>query len=119
MIVFVAAMLLAGAGDSRHDFTQCLKEAASKAVNQKIGADGFVAFARTNCAAAEAPFAASLTSANVSHGMSKRAAASDAASQVSDYYSERLDNYKIELQPLGPEPATAVAAKQDTPSQPQ
>lgn len=94
-------MMLAGSGaDARHDFAECLKQADSKAQMQKIGADGFVAFAQTTCSSAQAPFESSLVSSNVSHGMSKKAAATDAASQVSDYYSERLDNYKVELEPL-------------------
>jgi hypothetical protein len=45
-------------------------------------------------------FDASLTTANVKHGLSKKAAAADAATQIKDYYTERLENYKIEIQPL-------------------
>jgi hypothetical protein len=112
MIGIVVAMMVAGSGaDSRHDFAECLKQADSKAQAQKIGADGFVAFAQSACASAEGPFEASLVNSNVSHGMSKKAAATDAALQVSDYYSERLDNYKVELQPL---PAQAAAAPPPT-----
>ena len=106
MIIFAAALLAAGAGaDLRHDFADCLKQASAQARNQKVGVDGFVAFAKTNCAGSEAPFQASLVSANVSHGMSKKSAASDAASQIDDYYSERLDTYKAEAEPLPSEPA--------------
>lgn len=106
MIIFAAAFLLAGAGaDLRHDFSDCLKQASTQARNQKVGVEGFVAFAKTNCAGSEAPFEASLTTANISHGMSKKSAASDAASQIDDYYSERLDSYKVELEPLPPDPA--------------
>ena len=104
MIGIVVTMLLAGAGaDLRHDFADCLKQADVKAQNQKIAAEGFVDFARTTCSTAAAPFEAALTTANVKNGMSKKAAAADAASQINDYYSERLENYKIELQPLAPE----------------
>lgn len=106
MIIFAAALMLAGAGaDLRHDFSDCLKQASAQARNQKVGVEGFVAFAKTNCANTEAPFQASLVSANVSHGMSKKSAASDAASQIDDYYSERLDTYKADLEPLPAEPA--------------
>ena len=108
MIMLIAMMIAGGGADLRHDFADCLKQAANKAQREKVGADTFVDYARTNCASAEAPFQASLVSSNVSHGMSKKAAASDAAAQISDYYSERLDNYKIELQPI---PAATVAAK--------
>jgi hypothetical protein len=102
MIVFVAAMMLAGAdagADLRHEFVECLKGALTQAKSQKMGVDGFVTFAKTTCAASEAPFKASLVSANVSHGMSRKDSLSDAASQLSDYYSEWHDNYAAELQP--------------------
>lgn len=120
MIVFVASMMLAAAGsgaDSRHDFVQCLKGAAAQAKTQKIGADGFVAFARTTCAASEEPFKASLVSANVSHGMSRKDSVSDAASQVSDYYTEWHDNYAADSPPV-PATQNASMAKQDTPPPP-
>jgi hypothetical protein len=108
MIGFVVAAMLAGAGaDLRHDFSDCLKQASAQARNQKVGIDGFVAFVRSNCATAESPFQASLVSANVSHGMSKKAAANDAASQIDDYYSERLDNYKGEMEAETPPSAAA------------
>jgi hypothetical protein len=101
MIVFVAAMMLAGAdagGDVRHDFVQCLKGALTQAKTQKMGVDGFVAFAKTTCASSESPFKASLVSADVSHGMSHKDSLSDAESQVSDYYSEWHDNYAAEAE---------------------
>lgn len=120
MIGIVVAMMVAGSGvDSRHDFAECLKQADSKAQVQNIAADGFVAFAQSACASVETPFEASLVSSNVSHGMSKKAAATDAASQVSDYYSERLDNYKVELQPLAPaKPSAPAATPAAAPAQP-
>lgn len=104
MIVAVAAMLAgAGPAEVRHSFAECLKQASTQAKLQKLAADGFVAFARTNCATAEAPFKSALVDLDVSHGMSRKEALADAAGQVDDYYSERLENYKISLQPL-PEP---------------
>jgi len=104
MIGIFVTLLLAGAGaDLRHDFADCLKQADSKAQTQKLAAEGFIAFAKTTCAGSQAPFESSLTSANISHGMSKKAAATDAADQIDSYYTERLENYKIELQPLPPE----------------
>jgi len=101
MIGIVLSMLIAGSGaDLRHDFADCLKQADTKAQNQKITPEAFVDFARTTCSTAADPFEASLTTANVKNGMSKKAAAADAATQIKDYYTERLENYKIEIQPL-------------------
>ena len=121
MIGLVVSMLIAGAGsgaDLRHDFVQCLKTAAAQAKAQKIGTDGFQAFAQTTCAASEAPFKASLVSANVSHGMSKRESAADAAAQVSDYYSQWDGNYAADAPVAAPASAptqNAAVAKSDTP----
>ena len=102
MILIAAALMLAGGdqGALRQSFSACLKQANSEAKAQNLVADGFVAFARGKCSGVAEPFQSSLTSANVSHGMSKKAAASDAATQIDDYYTERLENYKIEIQPL-------------------
>jgi hypothetical protein len=121
MIGLVASILIAGAGsgaDLRHDFVQCLKTAAAQAKAQKIGTDGFQAFAQTTCAGAEAPFKASLTSANVSHGMGKRESAADAAAQVKDYYSQWDGNYAADAPAPAPAAAptqNAAVAKSDTP----
>jgi len=101
MIGMIVTMLLAGSGaDLRRDFADCLKQADARAQNQKVAVEGFVDFARSACSTVADPFEASLTTVNVKNGMSKKSAAADAATQVKDYYLERLENYKIELQPL-------------------
>jgi hypothetical protein len=114
MITIVVAAMLAMAGngaDTRHDFVQCLKQASTDAKSQKIAADGFVEFAKNACVTVEAPFRSTLVSADVSHGMSRKDSDSDASSQIRDYYSERLDSYKFEV-----ESAAADAAKADAPA---
>lgn len=116
MIVIAAALLLAGAdADLRHDFVSCLKNASAQALQQKVAADGFVAFARTTCAGAEEPFKAALVSANAQHGMSRKDSASDASQQVSDYYAEWKDKYSADAPPAAapkaaPPPPTPAAA---------
>jgi hypothetical protein len=115
MIVIAAALLLAGSGaDVRQSFVSCLKSAATQAQQQKIAADAFVAFARTNCASAEEPFKASLVSANVQHGMSRKESASDASQQVSDYYSEWNAKYADDAPP--PAAAPKVTPPPPTPA---
>lgn len=101
MILITAALMLAGADQValRHSFAQCLNKASTQAKVDKIGPDAFVEFAKTNCADAAAPFQAALADTNVSHGMSRKAAINDAAAQVNDYYKERLENYKFEMEP--------------------
>jgi hypothetical protein len=108
VIVIAAAMLLAGSGaDLRQSFVSCLKSATSQASQQKVAADGFVAFARTACASTEEPFKASLMSANAQHGMSRKDSASDASQQVSDYYTEWSDKYSADAPPAAAAPKAA------------
>lgn len=115
MIVIAAAMLLAGGdADVRQTFVSCLKTATTQAQQQKVAADGFVAFARTHCAGVEDPFKASLVSANVQHGMSRKESASDASQQVSDYYTEWNDRYASDAPP--PSVAPKVAPPPPTPA---
>jgi hypothetical protein len=107
MIVLAAALMLAGAdstADLRHNFVECLKGAIGQAKAQKIAADGFIAFARTTCAASEEPFKSALVTVNVGHGMSRKDSAADASSQVSDYYSEWHDNYAGETEQAAASP---------------
>lgn len=119
MIVIAAAMLLAGAdADLRHNFVSCLKNAAVQAEQQKIAANGFLAFARTACASAEEPFKASLVSTNAQHGMSKKDSASDASQQVSDYYSEWNDKYSADAPSAAPKPLTPAPTPASAPTEP-
>ena len=106
MIVIAAALLLAGGGDDfRTSFVSCLKTASTEASRKKLAADGFIDFARTSCAGTEESFKASLITANVAHGMSRKDSASDASGQLSDNYKEWSDKYSAEAPP----PAAAAA----------
>jgi hypothetical protein len=110
MIVIAAALLLAGSDtELRQNFVACLKTASVKAGSQKIGADAFIDFARAACATAEEPFKATLVNANVQHGMSRKESASDANSQITDYYTEWKDKYADDLPPVKQAAAPAPA----------
>ena len=107
MITIVIAALLGGADASAatiHNFIQCLRQTESEAKSQNVPPDGFVAFARQHCGSAEAPYKSALTSDDVQHGMSHKAAESDAASVINGYYSDRLDDYKVGYKPAAPQP---------------
>jgi hypothetical protein len=113
MIVLAAAMMLAGGdADLRHDFVACLKSASTKAQSQKIGVDGFVAFAKSTCADSAEPFKATLVNADIQHGMSRKESNSDAESQLSDYYSEWHDKYAADAPP----PAAVKPAQPPAPT---
>jgi hypothetical protein len=113
MIVIAAAMLLAGAGPSDAlmvNFSNCLKTAHSRAKSQNVPVDNFDAFLRSACATTEQPYKASVLQLDLHHGMSKKDAAADAASMVNDYYSERLDDYKSEMEASGAAPKPKAPA---------
>lgn len=119
MIVYVVAALLAGSGagaDLRHEFVECLKGVSTQAKTQKVGVEAFIDFARTNCANSEAPFKASLVNADVTHGMSRKESVSDAASQLNDYYSEWLDNYKADVGTTAPAKGAAAPGSAPPPA---
>jgi len=121
MIVIAAALLLAGAdADLRHNFVSCLKTAADQAQQQKIAADGFMAFAHTACASTEEPFKASLVNANAQHGMSRKDSASDASQQMSDYYGEWNDKYSADAPPpsAAPKPLAPAPTPASAPTEP-
>ncbi len=116
MIVLAVAVMLAGASEAetRHNFSECLNRAMTQAQAQKVAPDAFIAFAQTACGATAAPFEEALVKTNVGHGMARKAAQTDAASQVTDYYSERLENYRFMVEPAPTQPApTQAAAKAD------
>jgi hypothetical protein len=97
MITILIAGMLAGADPSAtyiRNFMECLRDVDSEARSQKVAPDGFDAFARQHCANVETPYKASIVTEDVSHGMSRKEAVSDAASVIESYYSERRDNYQ-------------------------
>jgi|GEM_PF-1307339 len=113
MITIVIAAMLGAAGaetDLRHNFVQCLKTSVEQAKTQKVAIDGYVAFARSTCAASETPFKAALVGADIQHGMSHKDSVSDADSQLDDYFSEWLDHYKSDVDRSGTETAAAPPA---------
>ena len=97
MITILIAGMVAGADPSAtyiRNFMQCLHDVDSDARSQKLAPEAFDAFARQHCASVEAPYKASVVTEDVSHGMSHKAAISDAASVIDSYYSERRDGYQ-------------------------
>src|SRR5438270_5683779 len=76
-------------------FKECLKTASTKASTEKVGSDGFDAYARNACSAQLGALKSALIGFDVKNGMSHKAASDDAESTVSDYLGSSADHYKF------------------------
>ncbi len=99
--VYLAALQSAAADSSRKAFTACLREAVEKGKVEKIGLAGFDAYLRTHCAPVSAKFADMLVSFDVKNKVPRKQAASDAQSQITDYYAETGERYKYQIEAGG------------------
>ena len=98
--MLTAAALVTGlSGDPRTTYSACLRDAVVNAKIAKVAGDGFKAYARETCAAAETAFKAERVAFNVKNGMSRKAAAEDFEGQIEDYLYSAEDKYIFSLQP--------------------
>lgn len=100
-------------------FRGCLREAATKAKSEKVPGDGIEAYLKTACTAQMGTLTDALIAFRMKNGMTRKAAASDAAMTVDDYISTPADNYKFmanmgapKAAAPGPPPPTPAAATQ-------
>jgi hypothetical protein len=104
----------------REAFRTCLKEASSKASNEKVGADAYEAYVRAACSAQLGSFKGAVVKFDMGNKMSKKASDEDANSMVDDFLGSALDNYKYRTgassggssppaQPTPPPPTPAAA----------
>jgi len=92
-------------------FRGCLRDAATKATNEKLPGDGIETYLKNACTVEMGTLKAALVAFRMKNGMSRKAAASDADMTVDDYVATPADNYKFIAEKFGPKPATpAVAA---------
>jgi hypothetical protein len=100
MIVLLAAsavFLTASQGvinGPREAFRTCLRSATNKASNDKVTADGFEAYVRTNCGPQLGAFKGAVIKFDMGNKMSKRASDDDADSMIADFMGSAVDNYK-------------------------
>ena len=77
-------------------FRGCLHEAASKASGEKVGGDKIEGYLKATCSVQMNALTSAIIAFNMkSRGMSKKAAADDAAMTVDDYVATPADNYKF------------------------
>ena len=116
--------LQAGINAPRSAFQACLREASSKAANDKVAATGYDAYVRNACSAELNSFKGAVVKFDMGNKMSKKASDEDANSMLADFLSSALDNYKYrngganaaEEKASAPAPAPAPATPPPTPA---
>jgi hypothetical protein len=100
MIVLLAATgitltaLQAAINAPRDAFKACLKEASTKASNEKVGAEAYESYVRNNCSAQLGSFKGAVVKFDMGNKMSKKASDEDAEAMISDFMGSALDHYK-------------------------
>ena len=123
MIVWVAAssvlltMLQASINAPTTAFRGCLKEATTKATNEKVAADGIETYLRDACSASMVGLKSAVVAFRTKNGMTKKAAAADADMTVDDYVATSVEKYQFMAELNAPRPAAKPApAAQATPA---
>jgi len=114
MIVLLAASsitlvaLQASINAPREAFRTCLKEASSKASNEKVGAEGYEAYVRNACSSQLGSFKGAVVKFDMGNKMSRKASDDDANSMIADFVGSAVENYRYLVR--GNEPATQTAS---------
>ena len=114
MIVLLAASsitltaLQASINAPREAFRTCLKEATSKASNDKVAADAYGAYVRAACSNELGSFKGAVVKFDMGNKMSKKSSDEDAESMIADFVDSSLERYKYVTG--GNEPAKQAAA---------
>jgi hypothetical protein len=91
-------------------FRGCLRDAATKATNEKVAGDAIEAYLRNACTVQMSTLKSAVISFRMKNGMSKKAAADDAEMTVDDYVATPADNYKFMADMNKPKAAAPAAA---------
>jgi hypothetical protein len=78
----------------RDAFKVCLREASSKAANDKVAADGYVAYVRDACGTQVGAFKGAVIRFDMGNKMSRKASDDDADAMIRDFVDSALENYK-------------------------
>lgn len=107
----------------RDAFQACLKESVDKATAQKVGADGYEAFVRTECGGQLNTFKSAVTSFDMKNKMSRKDASDDAEAMIADFVSSSANHYRYvsKSDPVAaakPKAVEATATTSATPAKP-
>lgn len=116
MIVLLAASaiymsaLQAGIAGPTDAFRGCLRDAATKAKSEKVTGDAIEAYLKHACTPQMGTLTDALVAFRIKNGMTRKAAASDAAMTVDDYVATPSDNYKFMVNMDAKQASAAAAA---------
>jgi len=96
-------------------FRGCLREAATKAKNEKISGAAIEDYLKNACTVQMGSLKDALVAFRIKNGMTKKAALGDAEMTVDDYVATPADNYRFMAEQDAPKPAPAPPAAQATP----
>lgn len=100
-------------------FRACLREAQTKATNEKVTGDAFEAYARNACSVPMSSLKSAVVAFRMKNGMSRKAAGGDADMTVDDYVATSVDKYQFMATMNAPQkPATAAATQAAAPAAP-
>lgn len=131
MIVLLTASAISLAGlqasinAPRETFRACIKQASNKAANEKVGAEAYETYIRTNCGTELGSLKAAVVKFDMGNRMSRKASDDDAAAMIGDFVSSALDNYKyvtgtdstaVKQAANAPKPAPAIKPPAPTPA---
>lgn len=113
------SLLQAAVSGPTNSFRGCLRDAATKASTEKVGADAIESYLRTACTVEMSSLKSALVEFRLKNGMSRKAAASDADMTVSDYLATPVERYQFLATKNGPQPGTTAPVVQAaSPQQP-
>ena len=100
-------------------FRGCLRDAAAKATNEKVGADAIETYLKNACGVQMGTLKSAIVAFRVKNGMAKKAASDDAEMTVDDYVATPVDNYKFMASQNHPaNPATPQPTPASNPQSP-
>lgn len=105
----ILAALQASISAPTDAFRGCLREAASKAKNEKVGGDAIEAYLKNACSVQMGSLKSAVIAFRMKNGMSKKAASDDAEMTVDDYVATPADNYRFMAEMNAPKAAAPAA----------
>ena len=91
-------------------FRACLKEASTKATNEKVAGNAYEAYARNACSVQMGSLKNAVIAFRMKNGMGKKAAADDADMTVDDYVATSVDKYQFMADMNKPQAASPAPA---------
>ena len=91
-------------------FRGCLREAVSKAKNEKVSGTAIEDYLKNACTVQMGTLKDALVAFRIKNGMTKKAALGDAEMTVDDYVATPSDNYRFMAEQDAPKPAPAAQA---------